>query len=553
MTAPPAQLEFRRFAAPREDRTALIQPPFSEVAATVAENVENRLRFRYDFQGSSYAELTERARAELLAAARRWTAAYRRVELASEDPKGLIFLAGHQPELFHPGVWFKNFALGAVARQHGAAAINLIVDSDTTKSNSLRVPGGSAADPRVQMLPFDRAEPQVPYEGRPIADCPMFEDFGRRVGQWIAPLVRHPLVEQYWPMVLERARIRQADCVDYQAANLGYSLAQARHQLEGRWGLETLEIPQSWVCAGESFCWLVAHLMAQLPRFHETYNQAVREYRRSHGIRNAAQPVPDLAQDGRWLELPLWVWTARDPRRRRVFACHTGRETVVSDRHGLEIRLPLKVDGDASAAVAQLMEQARRGVKIRSRALITTLWARLVLGDVFLHGIGGAKYDQVTDLLIERFFGLRAPEIMVLSATLLLPAERGRAAADQARAIRRELRDLTFHPEKVAGELPSPGSAGLDKVRELVAAKEHWIRTPQTPDNAHARWRAFSEINEALQPFVADRRHRLMELQSQTEHAQRSESILAWREYAFCLYPEGMLQKFLEDLLPKIA
>ena len=50
------------------------------------------------------------------------------------DPRGLIFLAGHQPELFHPGVWFKNFALGDLARRYQATAVNLVIDSDTVKS-----------------------------------------------------------------------------------------------------------------------------------------------------------------------------------------------------------------------------------------------------------------------------------------------------------------------------------------------------------------------------------------------------------------------------------
>ena len=61
-----------------------------------------------------------------------------------ETPEGPIFLAGHQPELFHPGVWLKNFALGALARQHGATAINLLIDSETVKHTGVRTPGGSA-------------------------------------------------------------------------------------------------------------------------------------------------------------------------------------------------------------------------------------------------------------------------------------------------------------------------------------------------------------------------------------------------------------------------
>ena len=84
------------------------------------KNVQLRSAADYSLQGRSLAELSRQARAELLDAAQTWTAAYREANLSSRDPQGLIFLAGHQPELFHPGVWFKNFALGAVARQHGA-------------------------------------------------------------------------------------------------------------------------------------------------------------------------------------------------------------------------------------------------------------------------------------------------------------------------------------------------------------------------------------------------------------------------------------------------
>ena len=101
--------------APREDRAALIEPPFDQVADLVDENLRLRDQLHYDLQGRSLAEISQLARAELLAAARRWTAAYRNVPAEPPDPRGLIYLAGHQPQMFHPGVWFKNFALGELA------------------------------------------------------------------------------------------------------------------------------------------------------------------------------------------------------------------------------------------------------------------------------------------------------------------------------------------------------------------------------------------------------------------------------------------------------
>ena len=439
MTLAPDQLHQQRFATPRENRAVLAVPPMEEAGALAAENVRLRSTAGCSLQGRSLAELSRQARAELLAAAQTWTAAYREAKVASLDPQGLIFLAGHQPELFHPGVWFKNFALGAVARQQGAAAVNLVIDSDTMKSTSLPTPGGSPDDPRREAVLFDRPDGRLPFEERRILDTNLFASFGRRVAQRIAPLVPDPLIQRFWPMVLQRAR---------HVDRLGYCLAQARHQLEGQWGSQTLELPQSLVCDSEPFHWFLAHLLANLECFRDCYNQAVREYRRANRIRNAAHPVPDLVAEGPWLEAPLWIWTAKQPQRRRVFVCRRGREILISDRAGQEIRLPLTVDGDATDAVERLMAWSRLGVKIRSRALVTTLWARLALSDLFVHGIGGAKYDQVTDRLIETFFALPPPGIMVLSATLYLPVPRPHVSHENLRDIHRELRELSYHPEK---------------------------------------------------------------------------------------------------------
>ena len=538
------QIEYRRLRAPAEDRTALVDPPLDRVAAVVDENVRVRAAYDYDFQGRSLAELSGQARRELLSQARRWTAAYCDVGFSGAEQAGLIFLAGHQPEIFHPGVWFKNFALDALAHRHRAVAVSLVVDSDTVKEPALRVPGGSVKEPQIEVIPFDRAEPKVPYEVRRIIDRGMFADFGRRVAQRIAPLVPDPLIEAYWP--LARARMQATE-------NLGACLAQSRHQLEAGWGLRTLEIPQSRICESEPFCWFVAHLLARIARLREIYNEAVGSYRRIHQTRSATHPVPDLGVDGEWLEAPLWVFSAEDPQRRRLFARRRGHQVLISDRNSLEIGLPLTPEGDAGRAVQRLMELRRQGVRIRSRALITTLWARLALGDLFLHGIGGAKYDQVTDVLMERFFGLRAPGFMVLSATLHLPIERQRVRIDQSREIGQQLRRLVYHPERYVGAANGDRAASRRDPGELIAEKARWVRTPQTLQNARPRCRAIRRINRALQPWVEPRREQLLRQQAETARALRAEAILGRREYGFCLYPEKTFRGFLSGLLPNHA
>ena len=85
----------------------------------------------------------------------------------------------------------------------------------------------------------------------------------------------------------------------------------------------------------------------------------------------------------------------------------------------------------------------------------------------------------------------------------------------------------------------------------LLADKRRWIETPQTVENARQRCRAIRAVNAALQPWLDDRRQRLLEQQAQDVHRRRAESVLAWREYAFCLYPEATLREFLSGLLHK--
>lgn len=534
-------LRYRPLRAPSEDRAALVEPPWEEVSTLLAENLRRRAQHDCDLQGCRLSELARRARSELLAEAHCWTASYRDVDRPGPGSEERVFLAGHQPQLFHPGVWFKNFALGALAAQHRAAAVNLMVDSDTMKQHTVLVPGGSVAQPQVEAVPLDRPLAPLPFEERRIADREVLADFGRRAARRIAPLVPHPMLEAFWPLVLRRAG---------ESDHLGACLAQARHQWEAAWGLDTLEIPQSRVCQLESFAWFACHLLAQLPRLRTAHNEALAAYRRIHRVRSAAQPVPDLAADGPWLEAPFWIWTADDPRRRRLFVRQCRAEARLTDRERLEVGLPLEAEGPLGRAVDRWADLARQGIRIRSRALVTTLWARLALGDLFLHGIGGAKYDQVTDALISRFFGLAPPGFMVLSATLLLPIPRQRPSADELRKLQRRLRELTYHPERFMDARVGSAS-GSAEPSELIDAKRRWIATPQTPQNARTRCREIRRINEALQPWVSDQRRQLQQRLACVGAGLRAESVLASREYSFCLYPEETLREFLAAWLPR--
>ena len=524
---PPVHVRLR---APAADRSALVAPPLSEAGALIAAGCRVHCNSRYDVQGRSLAELALEGRGQLIAAARRYTSCYR--DVVAAETCADVLLAGHQPQLFHPGVWFKNFALAKLARRHRSVAVNLVIDSDTIKEAALRVPSGTIDEPVRSVLPFDDATAEIPDEHRDLQNSARFADFGRQAQRAMAKIVPDPLIGEFWPRVVGRSR---------ETNNLGECLSQARHQLEGDWGLDTLELPQSQVCELGVFHWFVAHLLAQLPRFREIHNDALADYRRFHHLRSANHPVPDLAADRAWLEAPFWLWTPDRPQRRRMFVRRRGDELVVSDRARIEIELPLTADGDARRAVEVLAKLPARGICLRTRALTTTMFARLFLGDLFLHGIGGGLYDQLTDAIVRRFFQFEPPPFMVTSATMLLPVDHERVSPERAREAERRLRELQYHPERFPPETPD----ALAEFERWAETKARWIGVPQTPENARERCQAIRAANESMGRLLEAERRQTSAERDRLSRRLRAETVLSWREYAFCLYPKKTLEDFL--------
>jgi hypothetical protein len=445
-----------------------------------------------------------------------------------------FFLAGHQPELFHPGVWLKNFALAGLGRRHGGVAINLLVDNDTLKSAALRVPvPASEALPRPHTvtIAFDRWLAEVPFEERRVEDDGLFASFGERVTEALAGWGYEPIIRTFWPDVLRHAGNHGL---------IGASFAAARRDLERRWGCHNLEVPLSLVCAGEGFAWFVGALLDDLARFTHAYNDVVSDYRARHGIRDRHHPVPNLASDGDWLEAPLWGWRVGQPRRHRLFARLDGERLQL--RAGEETWPDLPVPSAANFIdVWRGLEGA--GYKVRSRALTTTLFARLFLADLFMHGIGGGKYDELTDELIRRFFGLEPPAFMVLSGTRWLPLPTFAVDEDNRRRLAAKLRGLHFNPQRY---LSAEQSA---KLEDLLAQRQWWIE--HESGNSPERRKRFAElrsINEQLHEPLAEEDERTRQELARITEQLNANAVLHRRDYSFCLYPESVLRPFCTRL-----
>jgi hypothetical protein len=167
-----------------------------------------------------------------------------------------------------------------------------------------------------------------------------------------------------------------------------------------------------------------------------------------------------------------------------------------------------------------------------------------LLADLFIHGIGGGKYDELTDELLRAFYGVEPPAFLVLSATLLLPFPENRAPAADCHGLRRQLRDVHWNPQRYV----SPTRDG--DLARLVAEKRDWVeRQPPTRRGRRERFRTLQRLTAELRGHVTDREGLLRRELLQCEQWRDSAAVLLRRDYAFCLYPEARLQAFCTQFL----
>lgn len=534
----------------------LVDPPVHATAADPADSIEtlvdnNRLlRAAFDTRIGDLKlwELVAATRREVLTVAAEYTQSYRDATRPADMADWIqrpIVMGGHQPDFFHPGVFLKNAALDAYARAVSGTAINLVVDTDRCTRASVGVPVGTPREAHLEEVAFDAAAAEMAWEERPILDRDLFASFGQRASGLVAPLEPNPILRRWWPLAVERA----AEC-----HRMGLALSQARHALEERFGWDSLEVPVSELVRLPTVMVFTGWLLAHGRRLHEAYNAALAGYRRTHRVRGRGRPMADLAvrvespAEGPWFEVPWWIWSRDDPRRRRVFAHFGDSGTLtLSDLETVRVELPISPDTSPAKWVDALSRLEEHAIRLRPRALVTTMLARLMISDVFVHGIGGAAYDRLTDAIVRQLTGCDPPRHAVVSGTLRLPVGTvfpELATSDPAAELAdvdRLLRDLEFHPERHL----VPLERQPEEVRELVRRKRHWIDTHPTVTLARRRCHEIRAANEELQRHVEAIRRAALDRVGPLAASRRAIAVLNSRTHPWCFFSEKSLRSFL--------
>jgi hypothetical protein len=165
--------------------------------------------------------------------------------------------------------------------------------------------------------------------------------------------------------------------------------------------LEFYNIKMSDLIKNKKYSEFFQKIYKESDSFRDIFNKTIDEFRKTFRFRYKNYPFPKLDEG----ELPFWI--IHEGKRSRCFKKDMGKsnpETVI----------------------------------IFPRAVTLTIFLRLYILDLFIHGIGGGNYEWIQDRIIERFFDKIPPPYSVISGTFFLENSK-----------ERDLPFFLFNPEKI--------------------------------------------------------------------------------------------------------
>jgi hypothetical protein len=507
-------LDFGLLKAPPNDGDILIEPHGTLLRHAVERNQRLIQDWHFPFGTIDLQDLRQSVRAAM-----------------TPDATTPCVVTGHQPEFLHPGVWAKHVVADRLAHLHGSRGVNLVVDNDAPKKLTLSTPVVTREGLSVLEIPYATAPLGVAYESLPALTPSACVGFVERLQ---AALDRR-LPESMLPTFLDG--IAHAS----PAGGLCTQMVAGRRAIDTAHGVDLIEHRVSRVWGGA----FLATMILDASRFAAAYNAALADYRREFNVRGPDRPIADLRLAENRVELPLWSYRPGEVRRPVFVEVHEDRRLLFADERligtlGVE---ELRRSDAAGDALAGTLTQP-----LRPKALALTLWARLLLADVFIHGIGGAKYDRITDRIIRDYYGLVVPHMVCVSATLRLDLPARSVRLEDLRDARRQARDVVYNPQRYVRN----GS----QLHDLAAARQDLIEEArrlraQRPQDHAARRKTFEAIRQGNHQMLALDTEVEGRLNGRVEQIRRHLSdrrIADGREYFVGLFPRRKLSDLAHRL-----
>lgn len=565
------------YKVPENDKEVFVDPAIDRIPDLVHENRQKIHNYQFEMNGIPFQILRDKTREEVLRMAANYTVgiqsllqksvsgpclyvrnssqkdaswyraqdklAMRGLDLDYEAIKSIpIIQTGHEPILYYPGVWIKNHLTQYLAGKLGGVGVNMIVDNDTCNMGFIYVPMLSEKQATIQKVSFVKEKSHMAYE-EIVFDGP---ETILKFKEEVLNLLKKNLFDEKIKTTVESMQSAfetfinrilewyQKGCVDMVGL-----LTAARCALEVDFCRGNLEVPVSWMCDVDGFYHFLLHVFYEAEWFAKIYNGKLAEYRSIHKVRSKVNPLPDLKITANLVELPFWIWKAGGQRGK----CYMMREgELIKVTNGVDVVVTLKKSDGTKNNIARLKALKEGQMKIRPRAITTTLFSRLFFSDVFIHGIGGAKYDTITDEIMKEFFGIDPPTFVTISTTLFLPLDTFGLDIRILQVLQHELKDMSYNPERYASKETQNDTEFVKRVKEkekLLA-----MMSIMSKEEKRCYFNQIKELNKLnlakIDTELQRKRKKIDTVRGKLAHNE----VIQFREYPVCIYPTKALRDY---------
>ena len=167
---------------------------------------------------------------------------------------------------------------------------------------------------------------------------------------------------------------------------------------------------------------------------------------------------------------------------------------------------------------------------------MTTMYLRCFISDLFVHGIGGGTYDELTDDIMWHWLEIEPPAYLISSASLHLPfcsnSEINQIDPSASwPAIQRELQLMRSVPERFLDR-------SIDSQRSLL--ESHARQLANIPERGEKfKWhKKIAQVKQQMEAAIEPKRQAAhFKLEALQREIQQNK-ILKSREYSFVLFEE---------------
>ena len=545
-------MKIKSFTIPKKNKEIFIDPAYENIPELIDLNKKSFQSYDCNINGIPFSQFREQVRSDTLKKAGEYSenllslcsnlniAGTKNFSCVKDfySPEKNIIQTGHSPAIVHPGVLIKHSLVNRIAKKVNGIGINMVVDNDAGNDNCLNIPDINDLGSSVEKMEYHPGLRNLAFEEIRYADSTQLPAFKENI-----------LKSLHHPDMLKTFEDFMNVVIKLSGETLQFSdlFTFARHAFATRFGIRNLEVPVSLISETDPFLNFFLHITANVKCFVDIYNSKLREYRKLKKISSKANPLPDLMEKGFVIEMPFWIWEEGKQRKSLYASVSNGsRISILCENKMIEHFDfgEMNRSTDNLKNLERLKALISKGIKIRPKAIANTMYSRMFFSDLFIHGIGGAKYDLITNEIIREFFGVEPPEYATISATLYLPYKPFDVSDEDINKMKHAVKDMGYNPDRYAsrGIMEDAGMISLiNEKKDLIS------RGASDSKEKHLTFDRIKQLNslmkDKISPLIKKSENEIADLEKKLSY----NSIVTNRNYPFCLYPEAMLGELFKS------